>query len=260
MIPKKIHYCWFGGSEKHELLKKCMSSWTRHMPDWEVIEWNETNTPLESDYVAEAYAQGLWALVSDYARLQALFTHGGIYLDTDVEVIRPLDAFLANECFVGFQVEEERLDWVNNAVLGASAGHPFLPACMGYARWHFENLGKFAISPVVTTQVLRYVGLRQYGFQELDGVTIYPAQYFYPYPWFAQYSDDCVTSDTYCIHYWERSWQRPRNAPAQHALRHSTGRQASPSQELVRTSECRSERTLRNATARRRAHHGGRSG
>ena len=101
-IPKVIHYCWFGGNPLPELVQNCINSWKKYCPDYEIIQWDESNFDISSNqYVAEAYAARKWAFVSDYVRLYALYHNGGIYLDTDVEVLKPLDCFLNEEAFTG---------------------------------------------------------------------------------------------------------------------------------------------------------------
>lgn len=106
MIPKKIHYCWFGGAEKHDLAKHCIASWKKIHPDFDVVEWNEDNSPLEDNtYVKEAFAQGKWAFVSDYVRSKVMYEHGGIYMDTDMELKLPLDEFLSEKAICGFEVK-----------------------------------------------------------------------------------------------------------------------------------------------------------
>ena len=100
MIPKKIHYCWFGRGTMPELAKKCIASWKRYCPDYEIIEWNEDNFDITSNaYVHEAYENRKFAFVTDYVRLYVMYTQGGIYMDTDVEVVRSLDEFLIHEGF-----------------------------------------------------------------------------------------------------------------------------------------------------------------
>ncbi len=106
MIPKKIHYCWFGGNEKSELARHCIQSWKKIHPDFEIIEWNESNSPLEDNaYVKDAFAQGKWAFVSDYVRSKVMYEHGGIYMDTDMELKLPLDEFLNEKAVCGFEVK-----------------------------------------------------------------------------------------------------------------------------------------------------------
>ena len=104
MIPKVIHYCWFGRNPLPPLAKKCIESWKKYCPDYEIKEWNEDNFPMDyNDYVKEAYEAKKWAFITDVVRLFALVTEGGIYMDTDVEVIKPLDGLLQYEAVSGFE-------------------------------------------------------------------------------------------------------------------------------------------------------------
>ena len=99
MIPKTIHYCWFGRNKKSPLIEMCIDSWKKYCPNYGIKEWNEDNFDInQCQFVKEAYATKKWAFVSDYARLYILKEHGGIYMDTDVEVIKPLDRFLVHSC------------------------------------------------------------------------------------------------------------------------------------------------------------------
>ena len=177
------------------------------MPEYQIKEWNETNSPLDNSYSQTAYAKKLWSKLSNLVRLQALYTEGGIYLDTDVEVIKNFSV-LQNKCFVGFQQEEEATGWINNAVIGAQRGHPFLKRCVELTEETFEQKGEFALSPQVTTTILKEMGLREYKLQEINEVTVYPIEYFYPYPWFGQFTPDCITKNTYCVHHWEGTWRK----------------------------------------------------
>ena len=116
MIPKTLHYCWFGNGKKSELVQNCIQSWKKAMPDYTIIEWNESNSDITANkYISEAYSANKWAFVSDYIRLRVLFEYGGIYLDTDVETLKSFDAFLNNEAFTGF----ESNDSIITAVIGA---------------------------------------------------------------------------------------------------------------------------------------------
>ena len=104
MIPKIIHYCWFGGNPLPKSAEKCIKSWKKYCPDYEIIEWNESNFDINSNqYVREAYENKKYAFVTDYVRLYAMYNYGGIYMDTDVEVLKPLDCFLDNHAFSGFE-------------------------------------------------------------------------------------------------------------------------------------------------------------
>jgi mannosyltransferase OCH1-like enzyme len=208
MIPKKIHYCWFGMGAKSELNNKCLESWHKLLPDFQIKEWNETNSPFDNAYCRAASTQESWAKLSNHVRLHALYTEGGIYLDTDVEVLKNFAPLLRHKCFLGFQQKEEQVDWVNNAVVGAEPGHQFLKRCMEVTEQLHRETGELYRSPTVVTRVLKEMGLREYGLQEIKEVTIYPVDYFYPYPWFSRFSSDCITENTYCIHYWEWSWKK----------------------------------------------------
>ena len=123
MIPKIIHYCWFGGKEKPKSVIKMINSWKKHCPNYEIKEWNESNFDINiNQYCKEAYQCGKWAFVSDVARLFALYTEGGIYLDTDVELIKPLDEFLNQKAFAGF----EGTEWVGTNIIGAEIGNEMI--------------------------------------------------------------------------------------------------------------------------------------
>ena len=129
MIPKKIHYVWIGGGEKSSTIKKCMKSWERHLADYEIIEWNESNFDIQSNkFTSQAYAAKKWAYVSDYIRAYALRQYGGIYLDTDVMVLDNFDAFLNDRAFVGF----ENATYPFTAAFGTEAGHPLTADMLAY--------------------------------------------------------------------------------------------------------------------------------
>ena len=135
MLPKKIHYCWFGGNELPDLAIKCIESWKKYCPDYEIIEWNETNFDLECcDFVKEAYKAKKWAFVSDYARLKVVYDNGGIYLDTDVELVKSLDILLQEKCYFG----EETTGYVATGLgFGAENGNrtsDFFPLCINSLR------------------------------------------------------------------------------------------------------------------------------
>ena len=178
------------------------------MPDYRLKLWDETNVPLDSAYARAAYAEGAWVRLSNYVRLYALYSEGGIYLDTDVEVLKDFAPLLGHQCFLGFQQVHERTDWVNSAVLGARPGHPFVKRCWQLTEELFAATGEFPRSPQVVTGLLKEMGLSKYKLQEIEGVAVYPVEYFYPYPWFGSFSPDCVTENTYCVHHWEGTWRR----------------------------------------------------
>lgn len=208
VIPKKIHYCWFGRNPIPEKNMRYIDSWKRYCPDYEIIEWNESNYDYTKNrFMKEAYDNGKWSFVSDYARIDIIYNHGGIYLDTDVEVIKPLDELLYNNAFCGFEsiyyvasglgfggvtnfpLFKEIRDSYNNIKIINEAGTLNLTAC-----------------PKVETEVLMKHGLKQDGgFQVIDGLTIYPVEYFSPLSYETRQLRK--TSDTFSIHWFEGSWQ-----------------------------------------------------
>ena len=129
MIPKIIHYVWVGGNPKPKNIQRCMKTWRKHLKDYKIIEWNENNFDIhENKYVEEAYKAKKWAFVSDYIRAKAVYEYGGIYLDTDVRVLKKLDSLLNNRAFIGF----ENNDYLSAAIFGAEMNHPFMKDILNY--------------------------------------------------------------------------------------------------------------------------------
>ena len=156
MIPRKIHYCWFGNNPKSEIIEKCIASWHRLCPDWEIIEWNETNYDISAHtYVAEAYASKKWAFVSDVARLEVVHKCGGIYLDTDVELLAPIEDLLNGNAFFFWETERN----VNTGMgFGALAGHPAVGAMLSYYDGRsFMRKGKPDLTPCPVNNTERLI-------------------------------------------------------------------------------------------------------
>ncbi|MDR1464251.1 MAG: hypothetical protein LBJ11_02970 [Oscillospiraceae bacterium] len=159
MIPKIVHYCWYGGQQPH-LIRKCIRSWKKQLPDWEFREWNESNTDLHGCVWAEqAMGRKRWAFVSDYVRCQALWEFGGVYLDTDVELLRPLDSFLDCPFFAGFENDQT----IGSAVLGSETGHP-IPETM--LREYYQAADVFPEHPEpnvrpLTQAVMAYISTQK---------------------------------------------------------------------------------------------------
>lgn len=215
MIPKKIHYCWFGRNPLPESARKCIASWRKFLPDYDIIEWNEDNFDVNSiPYTAQAYAAKKYAFVSDYARFRILYEHGGLYFDTDVEVIRPMEDIIARGPFMGFEINpsKERPYGAVAPGLGisATAGMELYRNVINYySRLDFiKQDGSYNITDAVvniTTRELVKVGLEsKRGIQTVSGITIYPADYFNPF-------DDITgrlnkTSNTRTIHWFTKTW------------------------------------------------------
>lgn len=131
MIPATVHYCWFGGGRPSPLMRQCMDSWRRWLPDHEFVEWNESTFDVSANrYAREAHAARRWAFVSDVARLHALSTRGGIYLDTDVELVGDLGALDGGEAYIGLERFESAL-LPSTAVMAAAPGHPWIGELLG---------------------------------------------------------------------------------------------------------------------------------
>lgn len=216
MIPKKIHYCWFGGNPIDELGQKCLASWKKYFPDYEIIEWNESNFDFNGcQYVKEAYEAKKWAFVSDYARFKILYEEGGIYFDTDVEVIKPLDDIIARGNFMGAEntVPETSSDVGLNVApglgFGVAPGVNLMKEILDdYERSSFlKPDGTNDLTTVVarTTEILKLHGLQNVNeVQTVADITIYPMEYFCPKDW--QTDKINITENTYCIHHFNASW------------------------------------------------------
>lgn len=214
MIPQSIHYCWFGGKPLGEKELKCIDSWTRFFPGYKIIRWDESNFNLDCcDYVREAYEAKKWAFVSDYARFKVLYEYGGIYFDTDVEVIKSFDDIVEKGPFMGIESETGSSGGISvNPGLGLGA-RPFMRTYRevldSYENDHFISAdGSLCYTTVVerVTALLRSMGLKEgKGVQQLDGISIYPTEYFSPIN--MDTGELCITSRTHSIHHFDASWQ-----------------------------------------------------
>jgi mannosyltransferase OCH1-like enzyme len=212
MIPKIIHYCWFGGKDIPMHLQTFIDGWKEVLgKEYSFKRWDESNSPMEVTYMKNAYAHGKWANLSNYARLHALYQEGGIYFDTDIELLQPLDQLLEHQLFLGFQDKDiNQWNCVNNAVIGSVKAHPFIKGMMDAIEKGYSGEEKDAAitSPDLTTKLLRENGLKIYGFQTLaNGVVLYPTEYFYPYHWKEKYTPNCKSPETVCVHHWQISWK-----------------------------------------------------
>ena len=211
MIPQKIHYCWFSGKPLPELAQKCIASWKKFLPDYEIIEWNEGNYDVRKiPYTAQAYDAGKYAFVSDYARFDILYRHGGVYFDTDVEVIKPLDDILARGAFAGVEsaVHPSRALAAGLGLASPAASPVYREILDSYEAASFLNDDG---SMNLTTVVERVSGIfRRHGLsdrneiQEVAGITVYPAEYFCPKDYRTGALN--ITENTYTIHHFDGSW------------------------------------------------------
>lgn len=206
MIDKKIHYCWFGGKEKPESVMKCIESWRRNLPDYEIFEWNEENFDVTfCQYISEAYSMKKWAFVSDVARLKIIYDYGGIYFDTDVEVVKNFDDLLQQSFFLGLEEPGK----VNTGVgFGACKNNDVIKAMLDiYENLSFvtPNNSKPTTCPVYNTQALAKLGIEPKGaILHCMGGTIYPEEYFSPIS--MKDGKLRLTNNTYSIHHFANSW------------------------------------------------------
>lgn len=205
MIEKVIHYCWFGGNPKSKLIQDCIKSWKKYLPDYKIIEWNERNFDINCcQYIREAYKAKKWAFVSDYARCYILYHHGGLYFDTDVEILRPMD-----DCLNSPLVAMEDDHTINTGlIMYCEAGNDF-------CKWMLESYEKDKFIKEDGTYNLYTVCERgtEYfttrGFvcenklQNVAGFTVYPTEYFCPY---RHGEERIVTENTYTFHHYAASW------------------------------------------------------
>jgi hypothetical protein len=223
-IPKIIHYCWFGGKEKPDLVKRCIQSWNKTLKDYEIIEWNETNFDLNSNsFVKGAYEAGKYAFVSDYVRVFVLYNQGGIYLDTDVEVFHPFDKFLHHESFWGFEQE----DYIATSTIGAKKGNEligqFLNSYKNKAFLREDGSFDELTNVAIVTKMLVDTGLKRDGtFQVIEGIgAVYPQTYFSPYDYIN--IRKFISEETVAMHHFYKSWL-PSSARIKSSLKKITAR------------------------------------
>ena len=208
MIPKIIHYCWFGGKSLPQMAEKCIASWEKHCPEYELKLWNETNFDINTvPFTAQASKAKKWAFVADYLRAYAVFYHGGIYLDTDVELLKPFTSdILSTNCFSGFQSNE----YVNpgNIFAGEKGCVLAKELLEFYSSCNFiKKNGELNLTPIpeIFSNILLKYGLHLNNtYQELDVITVYPTEYFCPKDFHTGMVS--ITDNTYSIHHFDGSW------------------------------------------------------
>lgn len=208
MIPKKIYYCWFGRNELPIEVKKCIESWKKHCPDYEIVECNEDNYDInKNEYVKYTYANKKYAFLTDYVRLDIIYNNGGIYLDTDVELVKPLDDLLETSGYIGM----EQVGTVNTGQgFGAIKKHPFIKENKEfYENYDFlDKNGKFkkVICVSVTTKILERHGLKKENKkQQVFDMDVYPVEYFCPK--IMGTNRIVITQNTYSIHHFDSTWK-----------------------------------------------------
>lgn len=211
MIPKVIHYCWFGGNPLPELAKGCIESWKKYCPDYKIVEWNESNFDLSCcDYVKEAFQAKKWAFITDYVRLYALYNYGGIYMDTDVEVVKSLDAFLQQPAFSGFESDTQ----IPTGIMASEKGNLWTKRQLDYYTNRHFILSDGTLDLTTNVRTITNITAEYYPslklnntYQELGDITFYPKDYFCPKD--ALTKEVHMTENTATIHHFNGSWIPP---------------------------------------------------
>lgn len=208
MIPKKIHYCWFGRGQMPELAINCINSWKKYLPDYELILWNEDNFDMNcNQYVKEAYEAKKYAFVTDYVRLYALYNHGGIYMDTDVEVLKPLDCFLEHRAFTGCENESMCV----TGTMAAEKEHSWIKDLLYDYKDKRFVLPDGRYNTIANTQTITEITIKKFGWRQKnehqvlrEGLIIYPFEVFCAKDW--RTGKIQSNSETYTIHHFSASW------------------------------------------------------
>ena len=206
-IPKVINYFWFGNAEMPDIFYKCVASWKKYCPDYEIKRWDESNFDISiSNYMIEAYSQKKYAFVSDYARFYILEKYGGIYLDIDVELLKNIDELLYQDAFSGV---ENNSNFVAPGLILASQPHNKF--CKAMLKFYDENGYKklagetiCTISTKILKEQFNYNNKNINEIQKLNGITIYPSKFFCAYDMILKKEE--ITDDTYSIHHYNASW------------------------------------------------------
>lgn len=207
MIEKKIHYCWFGGKELPKDAKKCIKSWKNKCPDYEIVKWDESNFDINCcEFVKEAYKNKAWAFVSDYARLKIIYEFGGIYLDTDVEILKNFDDLLESDCFLAQQQDGHYI--ATGLGFGASKGNYIIKEmldCYNSIIFKNDRRDDFAC-PILNTSIIKKHC--EYSNDDIsiinDNVRIYPPKFFDPLA--PGQTKNLMCEETYSIHHYNASW------------------------------------------------------
>ncbi len=202
-IPKVIHYCWFGGNPLPKSAEKCIKSWQKYCPDYEIKRWDESNFDVTcNEYCKFCYENKKWAFLTDYVRLKVIYDNGGVYLDTDVELLKNLDNLVKNGAYMGFENDQAIATGLGFA---GEKGHEFIGENMRY----YENLTDFSAlrsCPIITTELLVAYGLKDNNgnIQKVAGMNIYPPEYLCPKNERTGLTEK--TKNTYSIHHFDASW------------------------------------------------------
>ena len=209
MIPKIIHYIWLGGKELPDIAKKCIESWKKYCPDYEIKRWDETNLDLNKyKFVQDAIASKKYAFASDVLRTDILYTHGGIYFDIDVELLKPIDELLSNDCFMGF--ETSNLVAPGLVMASVKENEDLVNILKIYKNLKFDinNLLNLTVCEIFTSYYEQLGLKRENKTQQIDNTIFYSSEYFCPIDVITNKKH--ITKNTYSIHWYNASWYTPK--------------------------------------------------
>ena len=222
-IPKIIHYFWFGGIPKPDSVEYCIKSWKQFCPDYQIIEWNESNYQMDKcEYIKQACHEKKWAFVSDYARLDVIYEYGGIYLDTDVEIVKNIDFLLENEVFFGFEKANENIAINTGQGFGAMPHSNVVKSLRdfydGLSFYNSDGTLNLQPSPYYTTKCLLEFGLELNNKnQKIENIQIYNSNYFCPKNYITNIIN--ITNETVSIHHFTTSWLSSKEKKKRRLLR-----------------------------------------
>jgi len=204
MIPKKLHFIWVGGGKKSAKMLHCIESWRKFCPDYEIIEWNENNFDVNrSPMIKKGLERRNWALAADAMRIFVLHEHGGIYLDTDMELLKPIDDFLRHDFFVGY----ESKFWANTAIIGSVKGHPMLgELCRLYEDELCLKVSNLMSVHMMSALLKNHYNFKSNGktFEHIEKIAIYARDWFYPQSYLTHRIK--MTENSHGIHYYSGTW------------------------------------------------------
>jgi mannosyltransferase OCH1-like enzyme len=206
-IPKLIHYVWVGPRPMGRLENGCIESWKKYFPEYELVHWDEKNIVIDNQYLETAFKNKKWSNISNYVRLTALKDFGGIYFDTDFEVIKRFDFLEDVNCFIGF--ESPKNDYLNNAIMGSVKDHRYINDCLTLLIKNYNGLEMANLSsPFLATEVLKTYGNIKNTNMKINDVNLYNSDFFSPYDWDDTFLFTDIKCNTYGIHHWQSSWLR----------------------------------------------------
>ncbi len=206
VIPKKAYYIWIGDNKKPEIFNRCYNSWLTYLKDYEIIEINENNFDIEyhrkkNKFFNECFEKKLWAYCSDYIRTVVLYDNGGIYLDIDMELLKPIDDYLSYDFFIGYESSQ----YLGVGLYGASKNSIILKKLLEFYEEDIYNKALWTIPKILTNLIF------ENNFDKLDNILLLEKEYFYPFGLNEKFSKSVITNKTVAIHWWNASWSSLKN-------------------------------------------------